>query len=39
MGDYAVVLAGLGKLPVIDMLSRAADLDEVFLAMYRGSAK
>ncbi len=39
VGDYAVVLAGLGKLPVIDMLSRAADLDEVFLAMYRGSAK
>lgn len=35
-GEYALVLSGLGKLPVIDMLSRAADLDEVFLALYRG---
>jgi len=37
IGDYADVLAGLGKLPVVDLLSRAADLDEVFLALYRGS--
>ena len=37
VGDYATALAGLGKLPVIDMLSRAADLDEVFLALYRGT--
>lgn len=36
-GDYAPVLAALGRLPVIDMLSRAADLDEVFLDLYRGS--
>jgi ABC-2 type transport system ATP-binding protein len=36
-GDYAPVLRGLGDLPVVDMLSRAADLDEVFLALYRGS--
>jgi len=36
-GDYAPVLQGLGELPVVDMLSRAADLDEVFLALYRGS--
>ena len=36
IGDYADVLAGLGKLPVVDLLSRAADLDEVFLALYRG---
>ncbi len=37
IGDYAAVLAGLGTLPVVDMLSRAADLDEVFLALYRGN--
>jgi ABC-2 type transport system ATP-binding protein len=36
IGDYADVLTGLGKLPVVDLLSRAADLDEVFLALYRG---
>lgn len=35
-GDYASVLSALGRLPVTDMLSRAADLDEVFLALYRG---
>ncbi len=38
-GDYAPVLRSLGDLPVIDLLSRAADLDEVFLALYRGSAQ
>jgi len=37
IGEYAAVLAGLSKLPVVDLLSRAADLDEVFLALYRGS--
>ena len=36
VGAYSAVLAGLGQLPVIDMLSRAADLDEVFLSLYRG---
>jgi len=35
-GDYAPVLRSLGELPVVDMLSRAADLDEVFLSLYRG---
>ena len=38
-GAYAPVLAALGGLPVVDMLSRAADLDEVFLALYRGSVE
>jgi ABC-2 type transport system ATP-binding protein len=37
VGAYSAVLAGLGQLPVIDMLSRAADLDEVFLSLYRGT--
>ena len=36
-GEYAPVLRRLGELPVVDVLSRAADLDEVFLALYRGS--
>lgn len=36
-GDYTPVLKGLSEFPVVDMLSRAADLDEVFLALYRGS--
>jgi len=35
-GDYAPVLAALGTMPVVDLLSRAADLDEVFLELYRG---
>ncbi|MBU3701881.1 MAG: ABC transporter ATP-binding protein [Acidimicrobiia bacterium] len=35
-GEYAPVLAVLGTLPVVDLLSRAADLDEVFLELYRG---
>lgn len=35
-GEYAPVLTGLGQLPVVDLLSRAADLDEVFLELYRG---
>lgn len=34
--EYAPVLAVLGTLPVVDLLSRAADLDEVFLELYRG---
>ena len=36
-GDYAPILATLGTLPVVDLLSRAADLDEVFLDLYRGN--
>ena len=36
-GAYAPVLAALGTMPVVDLLSRAADLDEVFLELYRGS--
>ena len=35
-GEYPAVLTALGALPVVDMLSRAADLDEVFLDLYRG---
>ena len=35
-GEYAPVLKELSEFPVVDMLSRAADLDEVFLALYRG---
>jgi len=35
-GEYAPVLTVLGTLPVVDLLSRAADLDEVFLELYRG---
>lgn len=35
-GAFSEVLAGLGQLDVVDLLSRSADLDEVFLAMYRG---
>ena len=38
-GDYAPVLAALGTMPVVDLLSRAADLDEVFLDLYRGTAE
>lgn len=36
-GAYAPVLAALGTMPVVDLLSRAADLDEVFLELYRSS--
>lgn len=36
-GAYAPVLSALGTLPVVDLLSRAADLDEVFLELYRGA--
>lgn len=35
-GAVAPVLSALGTLPVVDLLSRAADLDEVFLDLYRG---
>ncbi len=36
-GSFEPVIAALAGLEVIDLLSRAADLDEVFLALYRGS--
>lgn len=36
-GDYQPILTALGTLPVVDLLSRAADLDEVFLDLYRGN--
>ena len=36
-GEYAPILRSLGELPVVDLLSRAADLDEVFLDLYRGN--
>jgi ABC-2 type transport system ATP-binding protein len=35
-GPFNAVLTELGHLEVVDLLSRAADLDEVFLALYRG---
>lgn len=35
VGAYPPVLAALAELPVVDLLSRVADLDEVFLALYR----
>ena len=35
-GAYPEVLSVLGSLPIVDLLSRAADLDEVFLDLYRG---
>ena len=35
-GSYPEVLTALGSMPVVDLLSRAADLDEVFLDLYRG---
>jgi ABC-2 type transport system ATP-binding protein len=38
-GAFPPVLASLGRLDVIDLLSRAADLDEVFLALYRGEGE
>lgn len=38
-GEYAPVLAALGTMPVVDLLSRAADLDEVFLDLYRGTGE
>lgn len=37
-GAFDPVIAALGGVPVVDLLSRAADLDEVFLALYRGQA-
>jgi len=35
-GTYAPLLSALANVEVIDLLSRAADLDEVFLDLYRG---
>jgi len=35
-GAFAPVLAALSGVEVVDLLSRSADLDEVFLALYRG---
>ncbi len=35
-GSFDPLIAALSGLGVIDLLSRAADLDEVFLALYRG---
>ncbi len=37
-GSFASVVEALAPLEVIDLLSRSADLDEVFLAMYRGES-
>lgn len=38
-GSFQPVLNALADLEVLDLLSRAADLDEVFLAMYRGDGQ
>ena len=38
-GAFPPILASLGRLDVVDLLSRAADLDEVFLALYRGEGE
>ena len=35
-GSFAPVVEALAGVEVLDLLSRSADLDEVFLAMYRG---
>ena len=37
-GSFAAVVEALAPLEVVDLLSRSADLDEVFLAMYRGES-
>jgi ABC-2 type transport system ATP-binding protein len=37
-GSFAAVVQALAGLDVTDLLSRSADLDEVFLAMYRGES-
>ncbi len=37
-GSFASVVQALAGLEVTDLLSRSADLDEVFLAMYRGES-
>jgi ABC-2 type transport system ATP-binding protein len=38
-GSFDPVIGALAGLHVTDLLSRAADLDEVFLAMYRGEGE
>ncbi len=38
-GSFAPVVEALAGVEVLDLLSRSADLDEVFLAMYRGDAE
>jgi ABC-2 type transport system ATP-binding protein len=35
-GSFAEVVEALAGVEVVDLLSRSADLDEIFLAMYRG---
>lgn len=35
-GNYGPLLSALSTIEVVDLLSRAADLDEVFLDLYRG---
>ena len=35
-GSFAPVVAALAGVEVVDLLSRSADLDEVFLSLYRG---
>jgi ABC-2 type transport system ATP-binding protein len=37
-GSFAAVVQALAPLEVVDLLSRSADLDEIFLAMYRGES-
>jgi ABC-2 type transport system ATP-binding protein len=37
-GSFAAVVEALAGLEVVDLLSRSADLDEIFLAMYRGES-
>ena len=37
-GSFAAVVDALAAVEVVDLLSRSADLDEVFLAMYRGES-
>jgi ABC-2 type transport system ATP-binding protein len=37
-GSFAAVIEALAPFEVVDLLSRSADLDEVFLAMYRGES-
>jgi ABC-2 type transport system ATP-binding protein len=37
-GSFAAVVEALAPFEVVDLLSRSADLDEVFLAMYRGES-
>jgi ABC-2 type transport system ATP-binding protein len=37
-GSFTSVVEALAAVEVVDLLSRSADLDEVFLAMYRGES-